>query len=197
VLALRCDVSDEDQVAAAFEATVKTLGKVDSCFANAGVGSGSGLPFYEQPTAVWRRVWAVNLDGAFFTLRAAARHMVERGQGGRLAGTASASAIHGAPRGEAYAASKAALVATMRGLATELARYNITANIITPGWIETPMTARSVGNEKFESAVIRRVPFRRWGTGEDFAGIAVYIASDASKYHTGDNFVIDGGYTRF
>lgn len=197
VLALRCDVSDESQVDASFAATVAALGKVDSCFANAGVGSGSGLPFYEQPTEVWRRVWAVNLDGAFFTLRAAAKHMVERGEGGRLIGTASSSVMDGAPRGQAYAGSKGALIAAMRGLAVELARYNITSNIITPGWIETPMTARSVGNEKFESSVIRRVPFRRWGTGEDFAGIAVYLASDASRYHTGDTFVIDGGYTRF
>jgi NAD(P)-dependent dehydrogenase (short-subunit alcohol dehydrogenase family) len=123
--------------------------------------------------------------------------MVERGEGGRLIGTASASAIHGAPKGEAYASSKGALVSTMRGLAAELARHGITSNIITPGWIETPMTQRNVGNKKFESAVIKRVPIRRWGTGEDFAGIAVYLASDASRYHTGDNFVIDGGYTRF
>ncbi len=197
VLALRCDVSDEAQVADAFEQTVRHLGKVDSCFANAGVGGGSALPFYEQPTEAWRRVWAVNLDGAFFTLRAAAKHMVERGEGGRLVGTASSSVMDGAPRGQAYAGSKAALVAAMRGLAVELARFSITANVITPGWIETPMTARSVGNEKFESNVIRRVPFRRWGTGEDFAGIAVYLASDASRYHTGDTFVIDGGYARF
>jgi len=197
VFALRCDVSDEAQVEASFKETVDKLGKVDSCFANAGVGGGSGLPFYEQPTDAWRRVWAVNLDGAFFTLRAAAKHMVERGEGGRLVGTSSASAIDGAPRGQAYAASKGALVAVMNGLAVELARYGVTANTITPGWIETPMTQRSVGNEKFENAVIKRVPFRRWGTGEDFAGVAVYLASDASKYHTGDNFVIDGGYTRF
>jgi len=197
VLALRCDVSDESQVAVSFDETVRTLGKVDSCFANAGVGGGSALPFYEQPTEAWRRVWAVNLDGAFFTLRAAAKHMVERGEGGRLVGTASSSVLDGAPRGQAYAGSKGALIAALRGLAVELARFNITANTITPGWIETPMTARSVGNEKFESAVIRRVPFRRWGTGDDFAGIAVYLASDASKYHTGDEFVIDGGYTRF
>jgi NAD(P)-dependent dehydrogenase (short-subunit alcohol dehydrogenase family) len=197
VLALQCDVADEAQVDASFKETVDKLGKVDSCFVNAGVGGGSGLPFYEQSTDVWRRVWAVNLDGAFFTLRAAAKHMVERGEGGRLVGTSSASAIDGAPRGQAYAASKGALVAVMNGLAVELARYNITANTITPGWIETPMTQRSVGNEKFENAVIRRVPFRRWGNGADFAGIAVYLASDASKYHTADNFVIDGGYTRF
>lgn len=197
VLALKCDVADEAQVDASFQEAVDKLGKVDSCFANAGVGSGSGLPFYEQPTEVWRRVWSVNLDGAFFTLRAAAKHMVQRGEGGRLVGTSSASAIHGAARNQAYASTKGAMIAVMRGLAVELARYQITANVITPGWIETPMTARSVGNEKFESAVIRRVPMRRWGTGDDFAGLAVYLASDASKYHTADNFVIDGGYTRF
>ena len=158
---------------------------------------GSRLPFYEQPTDAWRRVWGVNLDGAFYTLRAAAKHMVERGEGGRLVGTSSTSAIHGAPRGQAYAASKGALIAMMRGLAVELARYQITSNVVIPGWIETPMTAGNVGNERFETAVIRRVPFRRWGTGDDFGGIAVYLASDASRYHTGDSFVIDGGYTRF
>ena len=197
VLALRCDVSDEAAVEESFAKTVAELGKVDACFANAGVGGGNPQPFYEQPTESWRRVWAVNLDGAFYTLRAAAKHMVERGEGGRLVGTASASTIDGAPRGQAYAASKGALIAMMRGLAVELARYNITANIIIPGWIESGMTAGAVGNEKFESAVIRRVPFRRWGRGDDFAGVAVYLTSDASRYHTGDDLVIDGGYTRF
>lgn len=196
-LALRCDVSDEAQVEDSFAETLKAFGRVDSCFANAGIGGGSPLPFYEQPTDAWRRVWSVNLDGAFYTLRAASRHMVERGEGGRLVGTSSVSAIHGAPRGQAYASSKGALIAMMRGLAVELARYNITSNIVIPGWIETPMTSRNVGNERFESAVIKRVPFRRWGTGDDFGGIAVYLASDASRYHTGDSFVIDGGYTRF
>ncbi|MCA9821889.1 MAG: SDR family NAD(P)-dependent oxidoreductase [Dehalococcoidia bacterium] len=196
-LALQCDVSDESQVEESWEKTVTALGKVDSCFANAGIGGGSPLPFHEQPTDAWRKVWAVNLDGAFYTLRAAARHMVERGEGGRLVGTSSVSAIHGAPRGQAYASSKGALIAMMQGLAVELARYQITSNIVIPGWIETPMTQRNVGNERFEAAVIRRVPFRRWGTGDDFGGIAVYLASDASRYHTGDSFVIDGGYTRF
>lgn len=197
VLALKCNVANEEEVDASFARTVSELGKVDSCFVNAGVGGGSGEPFFNQPTAAWRRVWAVNLDGAFFTLRATARHMVERGEGGRLAATSSVSAIHGAPRGQAYAASKGALVAVMQGLAVELARYGITSNVITPGWIATPMTEGAQHSEKFEKAVIGRVPIRRWGTGEDFAGLAVYIASDASQYHTGDTFVIDGGYTRF
>jgi NAD(P)-dependent dehydrogenase (short-subunit alcohol dehydrogenase family) len=196
VLALICDVSNEEAVEASFAKAVAELGRVDGCFANAGIGGG-GLLFHEQPTELWRKVWSVNLDGAFYTLRAAARHMVERGGGGRLAATSSVSAIHGAPRNQAYAASKGALVALLRGLSVELARHGVTANTITPGWIETPMTQRSVGNEKFEERVIKRVPMRRWGTGDDFGALAVYLMSDASAYHTGENFVIDGGYTRF
>jgi len=196
VLALLCNVADEQAVNDSFGRTVAELGKVDGCFANAGIGRG-GIPFWDQPTDLWREVWSVNLDGAFYTLRAAAKHMVERGGGGRLAATSSVSAIHGAPRNQAYAASKGALVALMRGLSVELARYGITSNTITPGWIETPMTQRNVGNEKFEERVIKRVPLRRWGTGDDFGGLAVYLMSEASSYHTGENFVIDGGYTRF
>ena len=139
----------------------------------------------------------VNLDGPFFTFREAARHMIERGEGGRLIGTSSTSAIHGAARNEAYAATKGAMLALTRGLAVELARYQITANSIIPGWIETAMTAPRVGDEKFEDRVMKRVPVRRWGRPEDFAGLAVYLASEASSYQTGEEFVVDGGYTRF
>jgi len=188
-------VSDEEQVEAAFAQTLETFGKVDSCFANAGAGGGAS--FHEFPTETWRRVMGINLDGTFFTFRAAARHMIERGEGGRLIGTSSASAIHGAARNEAYAATKGAMIALARSLAVELARHGITSNTIIPGWIETAMTERNVGNERFEDRVMRRVPARRWGQPEDFAGIAVYLASDASSYQTGEEFVIDGGYTRF
>lgn len=128
--------------------TVEEVGKVDSCFVNAGVGGRSPQHFHLQPTEAWRRVWAVNLDGAFFTLRAAARHVVERGQGGRPAATSIVSSLHGAPRGHAYAASKGAMTAVIQGLAVELARYGITANTIIPGWIATPMTKGAVGQER-------------------------------------------------
>ena len=134
----------------------------------------------------------INLDGTFFTFREAARHMIERGEGGRLIGTSSTSAIHGAARNEAYAATKGAMLALTRGLAVELARYQITANSIIPGWIETAMTAPRVGDEKFEDRVMKRVPVRRWGRPEDFAGLAVYLASEASSYQTGEEFVVDG-----
>ncbi len=193
--AIKCDVSSEDQVEMAFEETVKVFGKVDSCFANA--GAGGGAPFHEFPTDLWKKVMGINLDGTFFTFRAASKHMIERGEGGRLVGTSSTSAIHGAARNEAYASTKGAMLAMIRGLSVEMARYGITANSIIPGWIETAMTSARVGDERFEDRVMKRVPVRRWGTPEDFAGIAVYLASDASGYQTGEEFVIDGGYTRF
>lgn len=195
VVALQCDVSDEEQVENAFGETLRIFEKVDSCFANA--GAGGGAPFHEFPTETWKRVMAINLDGTFFTFRAAAKHMIERDQGGRLIGTSSTSAIHGAARNEAYAATKGAMIAMIRGLSVELARYGITANSIIPGWVETAMTAKRVGDEKFEDRVMKRVPLRRWGQPEDFAGLAIYLASDASSYQTGEEFVVDGGYTRF
>ena len=82
-------------------------------------------------------------------------------------------------------------------LAVELARYGIRANSIAPGWIATEMTAGAQQSKAFNEKVIPRVPMRRWGQPEDFGGIAVYLASDASRYHTGETFIIDGGYTKF
>jgi NAD(P)-dependent dehydrogenase (short-subunit alcohol dehydrogenase family) len=191
-----CDVGDEAAVDAAFAGTIAALGRVDACFANAGT-YGRKLRFTELDTAEWQRVQRVNLDGAFHTLRAAARHMVARGGGGSLVGTASLAAIEGAARNTQYAATKGAMVAMIRALAVELARDGIRANAILPGWIETAMTARSVADGRFAAAVLPRIPARRWGTGADFGGIAVYLASDASAYHTGDCLVLDGGYSLF
>jgi NAD(P)-dependent dehydrogenase (short-subunit alcohol dehydrogenase family) len=196
VLALRCDVSDPDQVARAFSETVDTLGGVDACFANAAIGGG-GKPFLETSVDEWRRIISVNLEGAVTTLQAAVRHMVDSGKGGSLVATSSTAALFGAPRSEHYAATKAALIALVRGLAVEHARHGIRANAVMPGWIDTPMTERFIHAEPFTSKVLRRVPLRRWGKGADFSGIAAYLASDASAYHTGDVLTIDGGYARF
>ena len=197
VLALRCDVSDEAGVEAAFAETLRAMCRVDGCFANAGVSGGRSGPFLERSREDWDRVLRVNLTGAFLTFRAAARHMKERGGGGVLVGTASLAAIEGAARNEHYGASKGGMTAMVRALAVELARYGIRANSILPGWIETDMTARSVADERFAGNVMPRIPVRRWGTGADFGGIAVYFLSDASAYHTGDAIVIDGGYSKF
>src|SRR5262245_27954608 len=106
VLALACDVGNEAAVEAAMAETLRVLGRVDGCFANAGVRGRGASSFLTLSAEEWRRVLAVNLDGAFYTLRAAARHMVERGGGGALVGTASLAAIEGAARHAHYAATK-------------------------------------------------------------------------------------------
>jgi len=196
VLALQCDVSDEKQVEGCFERTIEDLGRVDACFANAGIGK-LGTPFHEMSMEEWRSVFGVNMEGVFLTFRTAIRHMLERGEGGSLVATSSLSANYGMPTGEHYAATKAGLIAIIRALAVEYARYNIRANAILPGWIETEMTSPLFNYEKFQERVIPRIPQRRWGVPADFGPIAVYLASNASEYHSGDTMVIDGGYSCF
>lgn len=199
VLVLPVDVSDEAAIGAGVAEVVQRLGRIDFCAANAGVFG--GVPFHEQTTEGWRRVMTVNLDGVFWTFREVTKHMLARAQagdpGGSLLVTSSTSAIDGAPANEAYSTSKTGVLGLIRGLAVEYARHGIRANAILPGWIRSDMTASLQGWDKFNDKVISRVPVRRWGEPEDFAGIAVYLASDASRYHTGDSIVIDGGYTIF
>jgi NAD(P)-dependent dehydrogenase (short-subunit alcohol dehydrogenase family) len=197
VLTFTCDVSEEAAVEAALAATLGALGRIDGCFANAGVSGRGTRSFLEMSGEEWHRVLKVNLDGAFYTFRAAARHMVERGGGGALVGTASLAAIEGAARSEHYAATKGGLISMIRALAVEFARHGIRANAILPGWIETNMTAAAIANQKFATNVLPRIPMRRWGSGDDFGGIAVYLMSEASRYHTGDTLLIDGGYALF
>lgn len=194
--ALICDVGDEAQVSEAFAATLEEFGKVDSCFANAGVG-GMPLGFTQLTLEEWRRVLRVNLEGTFLTLRAAAAHMVERGEGGSLVATSSLASQEGQARSEHYGASKGGVNAMIRGLAVELARHRIRANAVIPGWIETPMTDGVLTWEAFERRVLPRVPLRRWGRPEDFGPIAVLLASPASAYLTGQSIVVDGGYSIF
>ncbi len=197
-LAMQCDVGNEQEVEQRFAETVATLGPVHACFANAGVsGSADVKSFVDMSSGEWKRVTRVNLDGAFYTFRAAARHMTAAGHGGSLVGTASVAAITGMPRGEHYAATKGGLISMIRGLAVELARHGIRANAILPGWIETALTADALHSDKFRERVMPRVPIRRWGRPEDLGAIAIYLVSDASSYHTGDTFMIDGGYSLF
>ena len=197
-LGLACDVGDEAAVETAFAATLDHFGRVDAFFANAGVtGSSAVKSFVEMSADEWRRVMRVNLDGAFYTLRVAARHMIDAGHGGSLVVTSSLAALSGPPRKQHYAASKGGVIAMMQALAVELARHHIRANAIQPGWIDTAMTEKTLHWDKFADKVLPRVPLRRWGEPADFGGIAVYLASDASKYHSGDSFVIDGGYAIF
>ena len=199
VLAQKVDVSDEAAVVAAMAEAIAAMGRLDFVAANAGIGAGA--PFTEITADIWRRVMAVNLEGVVWTFREACRHMTERGRagdpGGSLVVTSSVSAVHGAPRNEAYASTKGAVISMVRGLAVEFGRKGIRANAILPGWIRSDMTMGAQNSPVFNDKVIGRVPAGRWGEPEDFAGVAVYLASDASRYHSGDTFVIDGGYTVF
>lgn len=199
VLVEQVDVSDEAAICKHMASAVNRFGRLDFCVANAGISKVS--KFTEFSTETWHEVMQVNLDGVFWTLREAAKHMVARSEagepGGSLVAISSTSAIHGAPANQAYAASKGALIPMVRGIAVELGKHNIRANAILPGWTRSDMTAGLQGWEAFNTKAIGRVPVRRWGEPEDFAGIAVYLASNASSFHTGDAIVIDGGYTIF
>lgn len=194
------DVAAEEAVVAGIERALSTMGRLDFVAANAGMGK-SAASFETMDTALWRQVMAVNLDGVFWTLREACRHMLARSKagdpGGSLVVTSSVSALHGAPRNQAYAATKGAVIPLIRGIAVEYGRYDIRANAILPGWTRSDMTAPLQAWDTFNDKAIGRVPSRRWGEPEDFGGIAVYLASNASRFHTGDTFVIDGGYTSF
>ncbi|MGA1758040.1 MAG: SDR family NAD(P)-dependent oxidoreductase, partial [Pseudomonadales bacterium] len=157
--------------------------------------------FDEMSTDEWNRIMSVNLNGVFYVFRLAAQHMKARAANGdafgRLIGTSSLAAVSGQARGEHYAATKGGLITMAKALAVEYARYGITAHTILPGWIETGMTETTFAWDKFVDNVMPRIPMRRWGQPEDFAGIAVYIMSQASSYHTSETYLIDGGYANF
>jgi NAD(P)-dependent dehydrogenase (short-subunit alcohol dehydrogenase family) len=199
VAAWAVDVSDEAAVVKATAAVEDHFGRIDTCIANAGVGRGA--KFTELDIDTWRFNHQINMEGAMFTLRESAKSMVKRAEGGdpggSLIGTASLAGVEGAGRNQAYASTKGGLIAMMKGIAVEHGRHLIRANSILPGWIATDMTAGGQSSEVFTSKVISRVPIRRWGEPEDFGGIAVYLASDASKYHSGDTLIVDGGYAVF
>jgi NAD(P)-dependent dehydrogenase (short-subunit alcohol dehydrogenase family) len=195
VEARACDVAKEEDIARCASETIESMGRIDICIANAGYGS--PVDPLEMSLSDWRELMAVNLDGVFLTLREAARNMKDGGHVGKLIAVSSISAHFGTPKQPHYAASKAALGALVRSLAVELARYDIQVNSIQPGWIETEATARAKDHEPLNNVLMRRTPARRWGSPEDLEGIAVYLASNASNYHTGDSICIDGGYSVF
>ena len=194
------DVSQEKEVINNVKSVLNDFGRIDSVFANAGMNVFGGS-FEEMDTDAYRKVLSVNLDGVFFTLRETTKHMVERAKdgdiGGSVVGVASLAGIEGAAKTQPYSASKGGIISMIKGIAVEHARYGIRANTILPGWIATDMTTINQNNQKFTDKVISRVPMRRWGEPKDFCGIAAYLTSDASAYHSGDMFIVDGGYAIF
>jgi NAD(P)-dependent dehydrogenase (short-subunit alcohol dehydrogenase family) len=192
------DVSDEEAVKAGVQAILSEFGRLDNAVANAGISIPRGSIF-ETSIEDFRRIEDINIHGVLYTLREAARHMIERGkagdEGGSLVAISSTSAIHGAARNAHYGMTKGGVVAMVRALAVEFAPHKISVNAILPGWTRSGLTEKLQDWDKFNSAVIGRVPMRGWMDGSDFAAIAAYLASPASRFHTGDSIVIDGGYT--
>lgn len=200
VASFGCDVTDAQAVERALAETIDRFARVDGLFANAGVGGGGRTPFLEQSDAEWQRMFDINLLGARRVLSPVLRRMVAQvvggqAQGGRVVLTSSVAASLGTALNQHYAASKAGLVAIARALAVEFGRHGITANALLPGYVKTDMIGELVENQKFMDRIAPRLPLRRLGNADEFAGIAVYLMSDLSSYHTGDAITIDGGFT--
>jgi NAD(P)-dependent dehydrogenase (short-subunit alcohol dehydrogenase family) len=193
--AVVCDVADEAAVDAAMARTLDLTGAVDCLVANAGVAD--AVPFVETTLEDWHRVMRPNLDGAFLSTRAAARHMVERGDGGSIVIVSSLAGRFGAARQAAYAASKSALVGLGRTLAVELARHRVRCNVVSLGWTRTDMSSDASTDERFVEATTRRTPIRRWLEPAEFGDLAAFLADPGQMAHTGDVVVADGGYSVF
>ncbi|CQD17657.1 short-chain dehydrogenase/reductase SDR [Mycobacterium lentiflavum] len=189
-----CDVAVEPDVEHAMAATLQRFGRVDSLFANAGIAAAT--PYVETTLADWQRVMQTNLDGSFLTTRAAARHMIERGSGSIVV-VSSMVSRYGAARQAAYAVTKSGLVGLGRTLAVELARYGIRVNILVPGWTITAMNEFLRADPKFMKAATARIPVRRWAADEDYLDVAPFLAHSGLTYHTGNEVVVDGGYSVF
>jgi NAD(P)-dependent dehydrogenase (short-subunit alcohol dehydrogenase family) len=192
----RVDVSQEAEVEAAMARTLEKLGRVDCMFANAGV-SGRAPSFTELSSQTYHDLLGVNMHGAFYTLRSAARHMKERAgagdPGGSLVACGSLSIFHGVPGMQHYAAAKGALLAMIKGLAVEMGPFGVRANMLVPGFILTGLTAGGADRQKLVERFSAITPLGRPGELADIEGPAAYLASDASRFQSGDTIVLDGG----
>lgn len=194
VIALTCDVGDDDAIEAAVAQTLAAFGRIDVCFANAGI-SGAGIAIPDITAEGWDHTMAVNTRGAALVYKHVSRHMIARANngdpGGKLIATSSGQSIMGVNRSSDYAASKAALNGLTRAAAFELARYRITANALLFGFYETEITAKA--DPRFAEWMSRRIPLRRAGDHAGLEGLAVFYASPHSDYITGQCLPVDGG----
>ncbi|MEA2512989.1 MAG: hypothetical protein QOJ59_2476 [Thermomicrobiales bacterium] len=196
---VRCDVRDPAAVEALVEAVIERHGRLDVAVANAGVGGGA--PLIEMTDGAFRGILAVNLDGVFFTCRAAAKAMTPQGSGAII--TVGSVFGRDTPAGAgAYGASKAGVVALTQALARELAPLGIRANCVCPGHIETELyraalRRRGVATERSEDEMAEEergpIPLGRFGSGEDVAGVVAFLASADAGYVTGQAINVDGG----
>jgi NAD(P)-dependent dehydrogenase (short-subunit alcohol dehydrogenase family) len=202
------DVSDRAAVDAAFTAAAGLFGRLDVVFANAGIDSGPGFmdpadrtrrpeqyAIENYANGRWDEVIQVNLNSVFYCIGAAARHMKPR-QAGRIVVTTSTAAVRPAPAvGAAYMVAKAGAAHLVRNAALELARYNIRVNAIAPGPFVTNIGDGHVHKPGAQAAFGARIPLKRMGQPEEIKGVALLLASPASSFITGEQIVVDGGYT--
>lgn len=190
-IAVQTDVSDSAQVNALVAAAVAHYGRLDAMFANAGGGGGTRAEFWEFPDEAFDEVLGINLKSAFYSGRAAAKQFIDQGGGGVIVNVASGTAMRGYP-GWAYSTSKGGVLSLTKAEATMLWAHGIRANVIVPGFV-----SQAPAKDEQEAAMRQQrgrfVPVGRLGEWWELGPLAVFLASDASRYITGNEFIIDGG----
>ncbi len=188
-MAISTDVTDSSQVNRLFERALGEFGKVDVLFNNAGIVRGQGnTPIWEITDEDWRLGIDTNLSGAFLCSRAISKHMVDRGTG-KIVNVSSGFGLRGGRHNYMYACGKGGIVQLTRALATSLGRYGVTSTCIVPGFIPTQGTDES----RMELPRGDFIPIGRVGSPRELGPIAVFLASPASDYMSGEMFAIDGG----
>jgi 3-oxoacyl-[acyl-carrier protein] reductase len=188
IFGVQCDVTSAAQVDAAFTAVEAEHGPVEVLVSNAGMTDDTLLLRMSEES--FDSVLDANLTGAYRVAKRAAAPMLKQRRG-RMIFVSSVVALVGAPGQANYAASKAGLIGLARSIARELGSRSITANVIAPGFIDTDMTAELTDTRKAE--ILRNVPLNRYGTADEVAGAALYLASDTAAYVSGVVLPIDGG----
>ena len=192
-LSVAADVTDKAAVTAMAERVTRDLGRIDILVNNAGISIRK--PPHVLDIAEWNSVITTNLTSAFLCSQAAYPAMKAAG-GGKVINIGSMMSIFGASFASAYAASKGGIVQFTRACAVAWAADNIQVNAVLPGWIDTDLTKRARQEvEGLHDRVLARTPAARWGAIDDFAGIAVFLASPASDFVTGTAIPVDGGYS--
>ena len=191
------DVTDPKSVQEAFDHIRQETGGVDILICSAGLSRATWIE--EMSLETWNEVLEVNLTGTFLCCKEGSRSMVAR-RWGRIINVASIAATH-APRPERfnggynYSASKAGVIGMTKRLAVELAPYNITVNCLSPGIMETPLTKKALAEEHTLKQVVDSVPMRRVGKPGDLDGLVVFLSSESSGFLTGQDIIVDGGYS--
>lgn len=193
-LAIKTDVTDPDDVNNMIQTILEEFGTIDIAFNNAGITLNT--PTSETTLEEWKKVIDLNLTGVFLTSQAAGKVMLENG-GGTIINTGSMSGhIVNVPQPQAsYNASKAGVIHFSKSIAVEWADKNVRVNTISPGYIGTDLTLDAEELKPLIEEWKELTPVKRLGEPEELQGIAVYLASDASSFVTGSDFIIDGGYT--